>query len=304
MKSVYPNYYKKFKCIADKCQHSCCIGWEIDIDETSLKYYNTVGGQFGERLRGAISYDGEPHFILCEGERCPFLNKNGLCDMFTILGEDSLCEICTLHPRFKNYFDRVLEIGLGLCCEAAAELIINCSEPFELIRDTVSSSDFSYDELKLLKARDELIGIMKDRTLSISKRHQMLLDRHSVKFPDLSVSDWCDLFLSLERLDENWSLILNELKKKNVTDWYDKVNKENSVQFEQLTIYFLYRYIASGTYDNIRDYLAFSVLSSRMIATLLNVEKCSLIEYSRMYSSEIEYSDQNVSLLCYEFTSI
>ena len=26
-----PSYYKTFQCIADKCEHSCCIGWEIEL---------------------------------------------------------------------------------------------------------------------------------------------------------------------------------------------------------------------------------------------------------------------------------
>ena len=36
---LVPNYYKDFLCIADKCRHSCCIGWEIDIDEETLEFY-------------------------------------------------------------------------------------------------------------------------------------------------------------------------------------------------------------------------------------------------------------------------
>ena len=28
-----PDFYGKFKCTAEKCRHSCCIGWEIDIDD-------------------------------------------------------------------------------------------------------------------------------------------------------------------------------------------------------------------------------------------------------------------------------
>ena len=39
MKLFAPKYYGSFKCIADKCEHSCCIGWEIDIDDTTLKKY-------------------------------------------------------------------------------------------------------------------------------------------------------------------------------------------------------------------------------------------------------------------------
>ena len=46
-----PSYYKTFQCIADKCEHSCCIGWEIDIDEDSYDYYMGIEGAFGERLK-------------------------------------------------------------------------------------------------------------------------------------------------------------------------------------------------------------------------------------------------------------
>ena len=46
-----PSYYKTFQCIADKCEHSCCIGWEIDIDEDSYDYYMGIEGAFGELLK-------------------------------------------------------------------------------------------------------------------------------------------------------------------------------------------------------------------------------------------------------------
>ena len=105
MKTVVPNYYKKFHCIAEKCQHSCCIGWEIDIDSASLERYNKLEGDFGKRVRSAICHHGVPHFELGEGERCPFLNDSGLCDMIVELGEQSLCNICADHPRFRNFFE-------------------------------------------------------------------------------------------------------------------------------------------------------------------------------------------------------
>ena len=82
MKLVAPDYYKEFVCIADRCNHSCCIGWEIDIDEESLERFETLEGDYGPVLRSRIDYEGEvPHFRLGEGERCPFLQENGLCEM-------------------------------------------------------------------------------------------------------------------------------------------------------------------------------------------------------------------------------
>ena len=54
MKIYAPNYYNAFKCIADKCNHSCCVGWEIDIDNKTLDYYKNVEGDFGNKLRKNI----------------------------------------------------------------------------------------------------------------------------------------------------------------------------------------------------------------------------------------------------------
>ena len=60
-----PSYYKTFQCIADKCEHSCCIGWEIDIDEDSYEYYMGIGGAFGERLKEqTVTEDEEHSFVL------------------------------------------------------------------------------------------------------------------------------------------------------------------------------------------------------------------------------------------------
>lgn len=126
-KVIYPDYYRKFKCIADRCTDSCCIGWEIDIDSESVESYKKCGGDLGRRLAENIivSEDGTHSFILGENERCPFLNSRNLCDIYAELGEDALCNICAYHPRFRSFFSDRTEIGLGLCCEAAAEIILS-----------------------------------------------------------------------------------------------------------------------------------------------------------------------------------
>ena len=86
MLTVYPDYYPAFRCIAGDCKHSCCIGWEIDIDEESLAKYRAMPGALGTRLRQNISAGDPPHFVLGEGERCPFLNQCGLCDRIDCRG--------------------------------------------------------------------------------------------------------------------------------------------------------------------------------------------------------------------------
>ena len=46
-----PTYFNEFACIGGACEDNCCIGWEVDIDDESLEVYNSVGGEFGDRLR-------------------------------------------------------------------------------------------------------------------------------------------------------------------------------------------------------------------------------------------------------------
>ena len=130
MKQTIPAFYPQFQCTASRCSDNCCIGWEIDIDPQTLSYYHSVRSPFGERLKANISMEEEPpHFLLSHAERCPFLNEQNLCDIFQELGEEHLCEICSQHPRFHEWFGSYKESGLGLCCEEAVRFLISDSQP-------------------------------------------------------------------------------------------------------------------------------------------------------------------------------
>ena len=147
MKIYAPDYYKEFSCIADKCKHSCCIGWEIDIDKKSLEIYKSLKNDFGKRLIENIAENEDSsHFILSKNERCPFLNDNNLCDVILNLGENLLCQICSDHPRFRNFFSSRTETGLGLCCEEAARIILSHKEKVSLIEIAFDENEENYSE--------------------------------------------------------------------------------------------------------------------------------------------------------------
>ena len=46
MKRVVPDYYKHFQCIASRCRHSCCVGWEVDTSPEALARYVASAGFF------------------------------------------------------------------------------------------------------------------------------------------------------------------------------------------------------------------------------------------------------------------
>ncbi len=118
MKVYAPTYLKEFKCIADRCRHNCCIGWEIDIDDDTLSFYKT-----DKEIMKHIAPTEPSHFILSENERCPFLDSDNLCKIIKKYGQSALCQICRDHPRFKNFYESRVEIGLGRTCPTACELI-------------------------------------------------------------------------------------------------------------------------------------------------------------------------------------
>lgn len=184
MKVMTPHYYKDFRCIAGACTDTCCAGWDVDVDKNSYKYYKTVKGAFGKRLKSVMvpSQDGECTFTLKEGGRCPFLNDDNLCDLYIELGEDKLCETCAEFPRFINDYGNIREIGIAPSCKTAGELMFSYKD--ELTFDTVEDNSLTpepndidaYTYMHLRQARIVAFGIISDRDISIFERLMLYLD--------------------------------------------------------------------------------------------------------------------------------
>jgi len=298
MKEATPNYYNKFRCIADKCKHNCCIGWEIDIDENTLKFYKTLKTPLGRKIQSSIE-GNEPHFILGENERCPFLNDKNLCDIITEYGEQSVCEICRLHPRFRNFYDDFAETGLGLCCEEAARIILSSTDKFQI--DIPDDAILTEIEKEHFEIRSNIFSVLQNREESIKSRFQRLSYMFGFEFC-FCLSDLYKTYLSLERLDEAWT---NELTNLKCFDFDEKIFEDNafSLPFEQLSVYFIFRHLADAVeYCDYSERVMFSMMSCYLIGALWSyhckgpdMEK--MADIARMYSSEIEYSEENTCYL-------
>ena len=51
-----PDYYKEFTCIADRCEDTCCAGWQIVIDKKSLAKYKKMPDDFGRIMRKKVNW--------------------------------------------------------------------------------------------------------------------------------------------------------------------------------------------------------------------------------------------------------
>ncbi len=285
---VRPDFYDDFHCLAAACRHSCCVGWEIDVDGDSLKYYRSIPGALGEELRRQIALEPSPHFRLGEDERCPFLRPDGLCRLIVQLGEDSLCDICALHPRFFNDYPGRTEVGLGLCCEEAARLLTEGEGPLRFLTESDGEGDET--PTPLLKLREKIFVLLADDAQSLTTRMDKALGLMGQDLPAFDGEDTAAFFLTLERMDEAWTALLKKLEPAPKLE-----PRLSRTRYARLAAYLVYRHFAAAqTETEAARRLQFCFHAARLV--------CALEPYSpdalRLFSAEIEYSDENVEKIC------
>ncbi len=304
-----PDYYERFACLAGKCRHSCCKGWEVDIDPVSYRKYRSFPGETGKLLRQNIQTDEESAcFRLTKDERCPFLRTDGLCELICREGEDILCDICRDHPRYRSFFSGQIETGLGMCCEEAARIILTQPEKTEWVLwnadDGGEALPPSEEEQLLLSVRQKMIHLAQDRSCPFKTRFQLLCDYAELPVP-IDTAGFAAFLLTLERMDEAWTGQLNALLSSPPPN-ENELGALPDLLSEQLAVYLFSRHLPGALED--QD------LSGRMRMCLmfLHLIRCMWVrekqrsgqltdeaaaEICRLYSCEIEYSDENMDLV-------
>lgn len=288
MKLYAPTYYKRFQCIADKCEHSCCIGWEIDIDADTLAKYKSLNSGYGATICDTIDWADTPHFQLCAGERCPHLDECGLCKIILNVGKEYLSDICREHPRFYN-FTKVAEVGLGMSCPEAARLIL-------------SSPDF---------AQTEVVGEVADVTDDVP------FDGCAARAYLYTILEDGDYASALKRIyrtysidageDNRWLNILNSLEYLNAESKelflrYSSVRRPESGETDEyqkrFLAYLVYRHCTEAI--DIEEFcarLSFCLFCERLLASMICARGANTLQevatLASILSEEIEYSEEN-----------
>lgn len=297
MQLYAPDYYKDFLCIGENCKYNCCTDWEIDIDLNTYNYYKSLKGSFSDKLLKNISHTNPPYFILDKNKRCPFLNKNNLCDIIINLGEEHLCQICSDHPRFRNFFDTRTEIGLGLACIEAARIIIsNTNKVTVLPMEQTDNSYISEDDEVFFSFRQNLFDIIQNRDIKIKERISLIRSKFNID--KKTYKETAELLSDLEFLDQMWHEKLTALLSLEPADEF--IYSSFSVPIEQLLHYFIFRHLSDAQFDGeYRKRIAFACFSAETVCLLAYSQSKKanlndLIEAARLFSSEIEYSDENI----------
>lgn len=301
MKLYAPSYYQKFACIADKCTHSCCVGWEIDIDKDTMYTYNHMEEDYGDVIRKSIDTTGEtPHFTLCAGERCPHLDKQGLCNIITNVGEEYLCHVCREHPRFYNTTANGMEVGLGMACEEACRIILSTPdfasmEPIRRIPAGVVCLGFDP-----LPSRGKVYEILSRDTLTYTQKIHTLSQFFGISLTCCTDEAWRDILANLEYLDEDHKTLF--------ATYSSVVTPPHALMsyLERALAYFVYRHGTSAKSET--DFgasLGFGLFCVQLMTCMAVSQKVcdlsGLVEIGRIVSEELEYSEENTQAIKWEF---
>ncbi len=223
--------FDKFKCIADKCPKSCCIGWQIMIDENSMLKYQQTDGDFAPRLKSSVSY-AESCFKQ-NNTRCSMLNDNGLCDLQSTLGEDYLCDTCRLYPRHTEEFQDIREYSLSLSCPEVTRMVLepDYDVTIDETEDSLIDAPEEFDDFdfllfdKLEFARDKMYELASSKVISLQDRLSLIagmslklqalydegafFDMDDVDFDDEFDCTGTGALLSLEYCTNNMNVLLS-----------------------------------------------------------------------------------------------
>ena len=302
MKEYILSYYPNFKCIANNCKHTCCAGWDMYIDKKTLNDYKNEKSTFSTTLQKGIDFK-KSKFMSDKFKRCAFLNGDGLCEIIKNLGENSLCQICRDHPRFRSFFEIGEEIGLGFCCEEATRIILSYKEKIVPILAKCDSDNakLSFIQEQVLRFRTQIIDAIQDRSLPISARIDNILNLCKAKVSENDFSKILKKFTTFEKLDKTWGSRLKAVKRNNTP--LDK-GEDLSIYCEQFLVNSFYRHVAQAE-DTIwaRAIALACVFSWWIIRHVYQNEKSNetaletLCDIVRDFSSEVEYSQKNVQNL-------
>ncbi len=319
MRIRVPDYYGHFRCLAGACPHTCCEKWEVVIDQETAHLYAGVPGPLGEKLRAAMQVDGDGASCFpLAGGRCPFLDREGLCEIHRTLGPEATSLTCRAHPRFAEEYGPFREVSLCASCPAACDLLLGTDAPLTFLEQETAEPGTPGDPwlTGLLPLRDRMLRELADRTRPLRERMerllllaveaQSLLDEDRAEALPALAADWTApgysipagpgifpwalrTLAALESLEEDWRDILRRGEEASPVSAPEPL-------LERLGTYFSFRYLLKAVNDG--DLLGRAQFCLLMVLTAERLAAvCGLEEAVRRLCCEIEHSEENLEAL-------
>ena len=176
-------------------------------------------------------------------------------------------------------------------------MILTAADPvtFILWEDDGGQDTPLEEEREFFAVRERMLAILQDRSRDFDSRAAHLAAFCGLNSDTRAPADWAEIYRSLERLDSAWDACLDRLA---ACEKWAGGGERDSV-WEQLAVYFILRYTPQSLDDGLlAPRVAFALHAVSLIRTLgQGMSMDELCELCRMYSCEIEYSEENVAEL-------
>lgn len=164
--------YDEFKCLADRCPFTCCVGWDISVDsDTYSQWADRKGLSDGLGSSVTVKKHGKKRsYSINMGQRkiCPFLNNKGLCSIVIEYGEMYQPKACRDFPRLSAKFEDRMEASLSLACPAVVDLLWSRENGlrFDFTGEAQETARLSIG----CRIRNTMIAVMQNHSLAFRDR--------------------------------------------------------------------------------------------------------------------------------------
>lgn len=290
MKVLKPFYYDDFKCISNNCIDSCCIGWQINIDENTYKKYKKVKGVFGKELNNSINRVRVKNNRLDYGKmklkdkRCSMLNEDNLCNVYINLGESYLCNTCKVYPRDINKYGEIYERNLNMSCPEVARYFIKSVANFYFNMEEEVLSDLDKDYIMNKIYDEKLYNLLwGSRSLAIE----------IIQFKEIEI--WKRIIF-LKILTDKVQKLIDEENYEN----YEKVL--NAFRYEITNIDIINSLDKIKLVPNVKVNFIKSVVNISEKVSINKIKYNNLLEqYKKLFENDIDNNFENVIKKEYEF---
>lgn len=334
---IYPPFYKHFRCMASACPDSCCVGWEVVVDDDAAAFYHHLPGPLGSALREAMTTDadGDRIFSMTNGH-CPFWTQEHLCRLELELGPKAPCATCRKFPRLTQDYGVFTEYGLTLACPEAARQILTQAGPWALetrgepgdLQAAECDQDFL---LELISARRVLLELLWRQDLSSREGLALCLatgSRFQAQLDGQTLEPWQEpaflarfragapgdfrpllqLHRNLEILTPAWQTLLDEALATpvNACQFAELETPDSGLELRNLGTYYLYRYWLQAVSDCDCMLKLQKLAAAWAVTRYLQAVHCSKtgtlsqefrIRLHQLYSKEVEHDGENEAAL-------
>lgn len=128
---------KDFICTGNDCIDTCCHSWAITINKATYKKYKKNNMVNLDNFTIIDKHDSNNYakINLKNNGDCPFLCKDGLCEIHKNHGHKNLSDVCKIYPQKRVKYNDFIERSISLSCPAALDLLFATDDILEFDLD-------------------------------------------------------------------------------------------------------------------------------------------------------------------------